>query len=94
MSQCRIIEFDIQVNNELDISINGQDNTLDMTIEHGSGGKLPVYDGEYEVIPKIEEQSLATKNKSMTDDVHIQPIPYSEVSNTEGGVTVNIAYIM
>ena len=93
MSQCRIIEFDIQVNNELDISLSAQDNTLDMTIEHGSGGKLPVYDGEYEVIPKVDAQLLETKNKSMTNDVQIQPIPYSEVSNPEGGVTVNIAYM-
>ena len=93
MSQCRIIEFDIQVNNELDISLSGQDNTLDMTIEHGSGGKLPVYDGEYEVIPKVDAQLLETKNKSMTNDVQIQAIPYSEVSNPEGGVTVNIAYM-
>lgn len=67
---------------------------LDFDIIEGSGGKLPTYDGEYEVTPKISEQELETRNKSMTDNVKVLSIPFSEVINPEGGTTVNIAYIL
>lgn len=59
----------------------------------GSGGRLPNYEGSYSVIPKVYEQTLETANKSMTDDVTVEEIPYSETSNPSGGNTVNIAYI-
>lgn len=67
---------------------------LEFDILQGTGGKLPTYDGEYEVTPKISEQELETKNKSMTDNVKVLSIPFSEVTNPEGGKTVNIAYIL
>lgn len=49
-----------------------------------------VYDGVYQVTPKIESQTLATRNKLMTDDVTVEEIPISSVSNTAGGTTVII----
>lgn len=58
----------------------------------GEGGRLPDYDGTYEVTPKINAQTLATKDKSMTDNVTVLAVPYSEVTNPQGGKTVNIAY--
>lgn len=59
------------------------------------GGKpiwkeLQIYDGEYEVVPDITEQSLQTSQKFMEDNVTIKEIPYSETSNTSGGNTVYI----
>ena len=49
------------------------------------------YDGSYEVIPLAwDDQSLPTTNKILRHDVHIQEIPYYEVSNPSGGMTVNI----
>lgn len=49
------------------------------------------YQGPYEVIPKAwEDQTLATKDKTMTDDVLVFEVPYSEVSN-QYGETVSIA---
>lgn len=51
---------------------------------------LPVYDGDYAVTPTATGQTLNTKKKIMSDDVHIQPIPFFEVSNTSGGNTVYI----
>ena len=48
------------------------------------------YDGAYEVTPKVEEQSLLTKDKHMTDDVTVKAIPYFNVSNESGGSTVYI----
>lgn len=54
------------------------------------GGDFPYYTGSYAVIPKIKEQKLATKNKSLVDDVTIFQIPYAEVSNPAGGKTITI----
>ncbi len=49
---------------------------------------LPVgyedYTGEYNVVPKIEAQSLPTADKHLTDNVTVEPIPYYEVSNQKG----------
>lgn len=49
-----------------------------------------VYEGEYEAVPKLEEQTLATAQKFMKDDIKIKQIPISVVSNTGGGNTVII----
>lgn len=57
------------------------------------GGCFPYYDGEYTVTPKPTSQTLETANKSMRQNVEIEEVPYAEVSNPEGGKTVNIAYI-
>ena len=73
-------------------TIDSEPLKLDFEIIMG-GGKLPSYEGEYTVTPKaFIEQTLETKNKSMASDVTVLEIPYSEVSNPEGGITVNIAY--
>ena len=49
------------------------------------------YMGEYEVIPKVNEQTLYTKDKRMIDDVEIKGIPIYSTSNNSGGNTVYIA---
>lgn len=48
------------------------------------------YTGDYEVTPKVESQTMHTKDKHMTDDVKINAIPYFEVSNNAGGITIYI----
>ena len=48
------------------------------------------YIGEYEVTPKVMEQTLETENKRMTEDLTVKKIPYFEVSNLTGGNTVYI----
>ena len=50
----------------------------------------PPYEGEYDVIPKVSEQTLPTANKLLSNDVTIKEIPYFEVSNSSGGNTVFI----
>lgn len=67
---------------------------LEGSFSIGTGGRLPNYEGDYNIIPKVQAQELETKNKSMTDNLVIEEIPYSEVSNPSGGNTVNIAYIL
>lgn len=49
-----------------------------------------VYGGAYEITPKVEAQSLHTKDKLMSDDVKIKSIPFFSVSNETGGNTVYI----
>lgn len=48
------------------------------------------YKGDYTVIPKVEEQVMETKNKTMTDNVTVLKIPYSEVDNLSDGQTITI----
>lgn len=56
----------------------------------GYNGDYENYEGPYEVIPKIESQSLSTKNKCMSNNVTIREIPYYEVSNASNGETIII----
>lgn len=45
----------------------------------------PEYEGPYRVRPKAYiEQVLGTNGKLMTDDVTVEEVPYTEVSNLEG----------
>ncbi len=47
------------------------------------------YRGEYEVTPKVYEDTvLATKAKTMRDDVRVLKIPQYEVTNESGGMTL------
>lgn len=49
------------------------------------------YTGDYEVIPKRENQVLKTKEKLMSKDVSIKEIPFYQTSNLSGGTTCYIA---
>lgn len=51
---------------------------------------VPLYEGEYEVTPKVEEQTLPTAMTLLKEDVTIKSIPYFDVSNNSGGSTVYI----
>lgn len=53
----------------------------------GGGGAVPPYTGETRVTPGFEEITLATKNLRMQDDVVVEQIPITEVSNPAGGIT-------
>ena len=50
-----------------------------------------IYTGKYTVtaLPEVE-QILRTQNKILKNDIVIKPIPYFEVSNEAGGITVSI----
>lgn len=49
-----------------------------------------VYTGDYNVIPRVYEQTLETKDKVMTDNVTVEVIPLSKVINLSNGYTVTI----
>ena len=48
------------------------------------------YTGDYEVTPKVEKQTMPTKDKILINDMTIEAIPFYNVSNTSGGSTVFI----
>jgi len=66
------------------------DSFLKFKIDASGSGVLPYYDGDYVVDPRKVLQQLETNQKSMNDDVTVNPIFYSEVSNPQGGNTVTI----
>lgn len=50
------------------------------------------YDGEYEVTPLADQEIvIETRNKTMSNDITVNTIPYLETSNEFGGITVSIA---
>lgn len=50
----------------------------------------PMYDGPYDATPTVDGLKLATKRRSMSKDVSIEPIPIGSASNASGGRTVTI----
>ena len=48
-----------------------------------------IWNGNYNIIPSVNSQSLDTKGKAMRDNITINQIPYYEVSNN----FVNTVYI-
>lgn len=48
------------------------------------------YDGDYEVVPKVSEQVLATADRHMRKNLVVQKIPYFEVDNIQAGQTAII----
>ena len=49
------------------------------------------YNGAYEVTPKLEAQTLPTKDKVLTDNMTIKEIEIHRVKNSSGGTTIYIA---
>lgn len=62
-------------------------------IQTGGGGDYEFYEGSYNLIPKVSEQSIETKDKVMKNNVTVAEIPFHEVSN-ETGTTVVIGGII
>lgn len=84
-----MIRFEIADN---DVTMDMPDNSATMEVEAAVFVRpnAAYYTGSYDVTPMVDAQSLATKEKFLTDDVRIHAIPYFEVGNTSGGSTVYI----
>lgn len=74
----------------IDVEIESNARVLDFSIEGNKDTRLPYYDGEYDVEPRKVGQTLETANKSMSEDVVINPIYYAETTNVGGGYTAII----
>ena len=49
-----------------------------------------IYNGDYNIIPRVYQQVLETKDKVMLNDVTVENIPLSRVINLSNGYTVTI----
>ena len=74
---------------ELTLTLDGEDEFL-LTLTDPVGTYVPEYDGEYEVTPRLVEQTLETNGKKMLDDVTVRVIPVTYTSNPYNGKTVVI----
>ena len=77
----------------MDDILNSVIEKFDIELEIGtiiSQGEFPEYEGDYKITPKVTEQVLETKNKSLLDNITVFQIPYASVSNPSGGNTVTI----
>lgn len=48
------------------------------------------FNGPYEVTPKINSQTIETKDKLMAKNISVKSIPYYEVTNSYNGLTIII----
>lgn len=48
------------------------------------------YEGSYNVIPRVYQQTLETRDKLMLDDVIVEVIPLAKTINLSNGYTVTI----
>lgn len=72
----------------MELSVNSM--IIDVELIGGGSGRLPYYTGDTVVDPRKVDQTLATANKSMREDITVNAIYYAETANVGGG---NTAYI-
>lgn len=84
------LDVSIQTENYIDVDVKSGAKVLDFSIEGNKDSRLPYYTGDYSVEPRKVGQTLETANKSMSEDVIIKPIFYSETTNPSGGLTIVI----
>lgn len=73
--------------------VTDEDNGKVLLVKDGQweADKLPTYDGSFVVTPSADnDQRLLTAGKYNESDITVEKIPYAEVSNPAGGVTVII----
>ena len=81
-------------NDSAQLGIESKNKPASLSVErvriiHGS--PYPEYEGETTVTPKAyQEQTLATHNTLVRQDIHVLEIPYYETTNLKGGYTAII----
>ena len=86
------IEFQ-QKSEHMSVQLAELPTEIDATVENLYIVKVPggdPYEGDYTVVPQIEQQILPTQYKVMERNLTVLGIPYAEVSNPSGGKTVTI----
>ena len=77
---------DIDVENVVEQVVNIEQDVIIVPVYED----VPLYEGKYTVAPKLSEQTLPTRKKFLSEDVRIEKIPITRVSNTSGGNTIII----
>ena len=84
----------VRIHTALDISVRIQDSPHINVNVSAITKILPegdVFSGPYNVVPKVNAQTLETADKYMAKDVSVEAVPFYSVSNQSGGNTVYIA---
>lgn len=88
------IEVEFKENNvPFDVDFKEDNTSLGIdfgSIQYVTKGEASPYEGEYIVTPKVQQQTMPTKDKTLKDDILVKEIPFFNVSNTSGGDTVYI----
>lgn len=74
-------------------TISSEDDGKVLTVSEGKwqATNLPKYEGEFEVIPNVDNDLLLNTSQTyMTSDIRVRKIPYNEVTNQADGTTVTI----
>ena len=80
-----------EVDSELNVCFIQTTCTFDATFGEVFFVKIDdVYEGPYDVIPRVYQQILETKDKVMNDDVTVEIIPLTKTLNHSNGYTVTI----
>lgn len=74
----------------IDTEIKPLSMVIPCELEMSQGGRLPEYEGDYQVTSDLVKQTLATKNRSLMEDIIVHPVPIEYVENRYGGTTVII----
>ena len=75
---------------DISIGVNRTWRTIQIEVDKG-GAYYPPYTGSYHIVPALYwQQRLETYGKSMTDDVLVDAIKFTETTNPQGGKTIVI----
>lgn len=81
--------------NEIDSTISTRFIQTECTFNTNFGEVFQIrtddkYEGSYNVIPRVYQQTLETRDKLMLDDVTVEIIPLAKTINLSNGYTVTI----
>jgi hypothetical protein len=81
------LNLNIDGDMSLDIPVDGEAGTVIKVTEHD----LPVYTGQTEITPSEDTQLLQTANKTVVQDIIINPIPSNYGLITWNGSTLTVS---
>ena len=83
------LSLDLHIDGDmsLDIPVDGEAGTVIKVTEHD----LPVYSGQTEITPSEETQTLQTANRTVLQNIVINPIPSNYGKITWNGSTLTVS---
>ena len=83
------LSLDLHIDGDmsLDIPVDGEAGTVIKVTEHD----LPVYSGQTEITPSEETQTLQTANRTVLQNIVINPIPSNYGLITWNGSTLTVS---
>ena len=83
------LSLDLHIDGDmsLDIPVDGEAGTVIKVTEHD----LPVYSGQTEITPSEETQTLQTANRTVLQNIIINPIPSNYGKITWNGSTLTVS---